>query len=67
MRKTYGMLDSVLPGLRLPKSCPITIIIEKNNLSLSIGPREWQWNLHSGDLISCGTYLQGENKTKEEE
>ena len=22
---------------------------------------------HSGDLISCGTYLQGENKTKEAE
>jgi len=29
MRKTYGMLDSILPGLRLPKSCPITIIIEE--------------------------------------
>ncbi len=56
-RRRFKMNDTILPKLVLPNPCPISIEITADEVSLCIGPRDWQWSRVDGALLGCGTML----------
>jgi hypothetical protein len=52
--------DRILPELNLRKNCKIRFFIECNNaelpdtICLSVGPRDWQWDFSTGELLGSG-------------
>ncbi len=55
--ETYTHNDLIIPILNLhkQKEVEIGIDITKDEVSLQIGPRDWQWDRKTGELIGCGT------------
>ncbi len=53
--------DLILPDLKLQKPVHIGIGLSKNTVILEIGPRDWQWNRLTGELIGSGTAI-GEHR-----
>lgn len=62
----YKEVDRVLPILanqgRLKQIdddgnevCVLSVVITDTGVTLRVGPRDWQWNRETGDLIGCGT------------
>ena len=60
MKKTFKHQDLVLPIIKLPDPCPISIKILKDHIFLFVGQRDWQWDLETGELVGCGTTLVSE-------
>ena len=54
----FETIDMILPKMKLPESCNITIVINKKNQSVSlfIDKRDWEWDF-DGVLIGCGMEL----------
>ena len=50
--------DLVLPMLDLPDPCLVKIEVIDDMLFLWIGPRDWQWDFKTGELIGQGTALE---------
>jgi hypothetical protein len=49
--------DLILPTLKLKKNCTIHFTVVGDEVTLVLGPRDWQWNQKTGKLIGCGTFL----------
>lgn len=56
-RRRFKHADTILPRLTLPNPCPISIEISADEVSLCIGPRDWQWSRVDGTLLGAGTML----------
>ena len=59
--KKFELEDHILPILRLPNPCPISIEFSDGELILNIGMRDWEWDLSTGDLVNAGTYFGPED------
>ncbi len=55
--QTFEHADTILPRLTLPNPCPISIEISADEVSLCIGPRDWQWSRVDGTLLGAGTMV----------
>lgn len=55
--KSYKIDDLIIPMLKFGNSCPIKIEIEDRWVRLQIGPRDFEWNRKTGDLVHTGTML----------
>ena len=54
-RITFELDDLILGKLKLPDPCPIKVLVSDKHVHLYIGPRDWEWSIESGELVSCGT------------
>jgi len=59
---TYELNDQVLSvlGKGLPDPCPVRIIVNDHDIRLYVGPRDWQWDVRTGQFIGSGTRLGSE-------
>jgi len=60
--KEFKITDDILTWLgaegKLPDPCPIRISIrDGDDVRLWIGPRDWQWDFKTGQLVGAGTCL----------
>ncbi len=64
---TYELNDSIIPILaengRLrgqnttTPACPVRVVIRDGDVRLCVGPRDWQWDRNTGQLIGQGTTI----------
>ena len=57
MKKTFRTIDQVLPDLKFPGPVLVEIKIREDFIYLYVGPRDWQWDLKTGNLVGSGTAL----------
>ena len=62
----YKTDDVILPELDLPNPCPIRIVVEDKHVFLYIGPRDWQWERDTGEMVGSGTRLATSEPEPEE-
>ena len=53
----YATEDGILPLVTLPSPCPIRVTVTVRYVCLHVGPRDWQWDRATGDLIGAGTIV----------
>lgn len=55
----YNHTDQIMSMLKFPEKCEISIDIdeENNSVTLQVGPRDWEWDKTTGEMIGCGTML----------
>ena len=56
-QKEFNYEDIILPTLKLPNPCPINIRVEKDIISLTVGPRDWEFDRKTGEMVGCGAWL----------
>jgi hypothetical protein len=54
---TFTTKDSILPMIKLEPEVEITITMDRKNVYLQIGPRDWAWDRETKQRHSCGTDL----------
>ncbi len=54
--------DLVLPTFKFPGPCLVKVEIIDDMLYLWVGPRDWQWDFKTGELVGQGTALSGEEE-----
>jgi hypothetical protein len=60
--QVFEQKDLILPTLHLSKPCHISISLSRTRIYLTIGPRDWEWDRQTGELIGAGTSLVSENR-----
>jgi hypothetical protein len=63
----YQTDDQILPDLNLPDPTNIKVLVNARNVQLIVGPRDWQWDRKTGDMIGCGTCMDGLNLKRKQE
>jgi len=53
----YETDDLILPTLKLKDPTPIKVEITDKYVILCVGPRDWQWNKETGEMVGAGTAL----------
>jgi hypothetical protein len=49
--------DLVIPMLNL-NGAEAECIVNSNEVCVTIGPRDWQWDAFTGERLGCGTLLE---------
>lgn len=52
--EAFAISDQVLPILRLPDPCVVSIKMNEKYVFLFVGPRDFQWDRKTGKLIGTG-------------
>jgi hypothetical protein len=55
--EVYKFDDLILPMLDLGEKVRIRIEITKDDVFLYIGPRDWQFERKTGEMVGCGTMI----------
>jgi len=55
--RMYRVIDQILPDLNLPNPVAISITVTARDVQLIVGPRDWQWDRKTGDMVGAGTSL----------
>lgn len=59
MKTMFHTDDLIVPSLKFPDPCPISIQVKEKDIILRVGQRDWQWDLEDGHLVGCGTCIAG--------
>jgi len=54
MKTVFHANDLIVPSLKFPDPCPISIQIKEKDIVLHVGQRDWQWDLKDGHLVGSG-------------
>ncbi len=64
VEKTYATNDLVIPTLAKrgalkseANDCLVKVVVSDQHVKLSVGPRDWQWDRESEELIGSGTLV----------
>ena len=55
----YETTDAILGMITLPKEVNVSIEITDEDVFLQIGPRDFQWDRKTGEMVGCGTMIGG--------
>ena len=53
----FTITDNILPMLHLDERVKICLRINNRSIRLSVGRRDWEWDIRTGELIGCGTRM----------
>ena len=53
----FKVTDQILPLIKLEPEVEITITMDRKNVHLQVGPRDWSWDRETKEMHSCGTDL----------
>lgn len=65
MKPVFHTNDPIVPTLKFPDPCPISIQIKEKDIILHVGQRDWQWDLEDGHLVGQGTRFDPHVKDSE--
>jgi hypothetical protein len=58
MERIFIADDLVIPIIQereqFPNPCRVMVIVDDDQIKLTVGPRDWQWNRETGELIGSG-------------
>ena len=53
----FKTTDKVISKIFLPPATKIKVEIAGNSVLLFVGPRDWQWDYETGELVGTGTRM----------
>jgi hypothetical protein len=56
--QVFETQDRIIPMLTFSDPTEIRIDISEDNVVLQVGPRDWQWDRKTGEMVGCGTMLE---------